>query len=89
MVRNTKRYNSKKSKKTKRHVSKKSRKLRKTMKKIFKGGNVDTLGSADFNPNLAYDSKQNGGRNVGANCNDPNYSIYNTRTLTLFPYKPN
>ena len=89
MVRSTKRYNSKKSKKTKRHISKKSRKIRKTTKKILRGGNVDTLGSADFNPNLAYDSKQNGGRNVGANCNDPNYSIYNTRTLTLFPYKPN
>jgi len=28
------------------------------------------------------------GTGVGANCNDPNYSIYNTRELQLFPYKP-
>jgi hypothetical protein len=66
---------------------------RKTMKKNrtyrLRGGNVDELGSADFNANLAYDSKQIGGRNVGANCYDPNFSIYNTRTLQLFPYKPN
>ena len=33
--------------------------------------------------------KMRGGRNIGANCNDPNFSIYNTRGLTLFPYKPN
>ena len=68
-------------------------KKRKTMKKRktrrIRGGNVDTLGSADFNPNLAYDSKQDGGQNIGANCPDPNFSIYNTRELTLFPYKPN
>lgn len=62
---------------TKRHRTRKMR-----------GGNVDELSSADFNPNLAYDSKQNGGRNIGANCNDPNFSIYNTRELTLFPYNP-
>ena len=29
------------------------------------------------------------GSGVGANCFDPNYSIYNTPALTLFPYKPN
>jgi len=29
------------------------------------------------------------GTGVGANCNDPNYSIYNTRELELFPYRPN
>ena len=28
------------------------------------------------------------GNGVGANSNDPNYSIYNTRELSLFPYKP-
>jgi hypothetical protein len=33
--------------------------------------------------------KMRGGRNIGANCNDPNFSIYNTRGLSLFPYKPN
>ena len=35
--------------------------------------------------------KQRGGKcfgnGVGANSNDPNYSIYNTNALTLFPYK--
>ena len=29
------------------------------------------------------------GTGVGANNYDPNYSIYNTRELSLFPYKPN
>ena len=28
------------------------------------------------------------GNGVGANTNDPNYSIYNTNELKLFPYKP-
>ena len=69
-------------------------KRKKTMKKRhrnrrMKGGDVDKLGDADFNANLAYDAKQYGGQNIGANCNDPNFSIYNTRELTLFPYNPN
>jgi hypothetical protein len=83
----------KKRKTMKKHKKRKTMKKRKTIKKRktrrMKGGNVDTLGSADFNPNLAYDSKQDGGQNIGANCNDPNFSIYNTRELTLFPYRPN
>ena len=29
------------------------------------------------------------GTGVGANCFEPNYSIYNTPALSLFPYKPN
>ena len=29
------------------------------------------------------------GNGVGANSYDPNFSIYNTRELQLFPYKPN
>lgn len=28
-----------------------------------------------------------GGNNIGANCYDPNFSIYNTNLLKLFPYK--
>jgi hypothetical protein len=28
-----------------------------------------------------------GGNNIGANCYDPNFSIYNTNMLKLFPYK--
>jgi hypothetical protein len=37
--------------------------------------------------------KQRGGKcfgnGVGANSNDPNFSIYNTNLLKLFPYRPN
>jgi len=29
------------------------------------------------------------GRGVGANSYDPNYSIYNTNMLNLFPYRTN
>jgi hypothetical protein len=29
------------------------------------------------------------GTGVGSNCFEPNFSIYNTPTLSLFPYKPN
>jgi len=28
------------------------------------------------------------GTGYGANCYDPNFSIYNTRELQLFPYSP-
>jgi hypothetical protein len=28
------------------------------------------------------------GRGIGANSNDPNYSIFNTNALKQFPYKP-
>ena len=28
------------------------------------------------------------GTGVGANCHDPNKSIFNTNLLKLFPYKP-
>jgi hypothetical protein len=31
--------------------------------------------------------KNRGGSNIGSNCNDPNFSIYNTNMLKLFPYK--
>ena len=31
--------------------------------------------------------KLKGGQNIGSNCSDPNYSIYNTNFLKLFPYK--
>ena len=85
--------NKKHRKKTKKNYKKrKSYKKRKIMKKRktrrMKGGDVDTLGSADFNPNLAYDSKKVGGQNIGASCPDPNFSIFNTKELQLFPYKP-
>lgn len=28
-----------------------------------------------------------GGNNIGGNCNDPSFSIYNTNMLKMFPYK--
>ena len=62
--------------------------MKKRKTRRIRDGNVNTLDSADFNPNHAYNSKQNGGQNIGANCSDPNFSIYNTRELTLFPYRP-
>ena len=79
--------------KTKKRITRKSkkskRKLRKNKtRKNKRGGNVDNLKDSDFNPNLRYDSKQNGGQNVGSNCKDPNFSIYNTNLLKLSPYKP-
>ena len=64
----------------KRRKTRKIRKTRKT-KKIRKGKKSRKT------------KKQRGGMRygtgVGANCFDPNYSIYNTPALTLFPYKPN
>ena len=33
--------------------------------------------------------KMRGGSNLGSNCNDPNFSIFNTNMLKLFPYLPN
>ena len=88
----TKRKKSNKSKKTKRKTRKSKKTKRKTRKsktrKNMRGGNVDNLKDSDFNPNLSYDSKKIGGRNVGYNCEDPNFSIYNTNLLKLSPYKP-
>lgn len=76
-------------------VRKFTRKLKKKrrMTKRKRGGNVDILGDSDFNPNLIDKEEKMrggtrfGGNNIGANCNDPNYSIYNTNLLKLFPYK--
>lgn len=44
--------------------------------------------SSSFGGKKRKTRKQKGGTGLGANCNDPNYSIYNTRELQLFPYKP-
>jgi len=70
-------------KRTKKYNNRRSRNI----KRIKIGGNVDRQGSSDFNPNLAFDKKQMGGQNVGGNCSDPNFSIYNTPMLKLFPYR--
>lgn len=67
-----KRRYTKKSKKTKKAKTKKAKKTKKSKKTTKK-------------------RRQRGGKcfgnGVGANSNDPNYSIYNTNALTLFPYK--
>jgi hypothetical protein len=76
-----------KSKKTKTKTRKNRTRKHKTHKNK-RGGNVDNQRDSDFNPNLSYDSKKIGGRNVGYNCHDPNLSIYNTNLLKLSPYKP-
>jgi hypothetical protein len=76
---------SKSKKRTKRGYTKKRKTIKRHHYRI-RGGNVDDLHSVDFNANLAYDSKQMGGSNIGANCNDPNFSIFNTKALQLFPY---
>jgi hypothetical protein len=76
-------------------VRKYTRKLNKKrrMTKRKRGGNVDVLGDSDFNPNLMDKEEKMrggtrfGGNNIGANCNDPNFSIYNTNLLKMFPYK--
>ena len=91
MKRNTLR---KKTRVKRRKQNKKTRRIRR-----MRGGTVDDLDDPDFNANLAYDSKkmggtkmrgiyQMGGQNLGAGCPDPNFSIYNTNELTLFPYRP-
>ena len=92
MKRNTLR---KKTRMKRRKQNKKTRRIRR-----MRGGFIDDQKSVDFNPNLAYDAKQMGGigqmrgiyqmggQNLGAGCPDPNFSIYNTNELSLFPYRP-
>ena len=63
-------------KRRKTRKTKKSRKTRKP-KKSRKGKSRKMRGGARY------------GTGVGANNFDPNYSIYNTQELNLFPYKPN
>ena len=38
-------------------------------------------------PHRRQTRKMRGGRNLGANHCDPNFSIYNSNFLKLFPYK--
>jgi hypothetical protein len=58
---------------------KRSRKIRRSRKmKGFKKRKI-TNGSRK--------KKIRGGNNIGANCNNPNFSIYNTNLLKLFPYR--
>jgi hypothetical protein len=80
-----------KRKSTRRRTFRRNRKTRKRCKRggyKKRGGDIDKLNDPDFNSNLAFDKKQTGGANLGAGCPDPNFSIYNTNELKLFPYKP-
>lgn len=68
-------FGGKKSKSLKKHITKKkSKSLRK--KKTIKNTKRKQKGGICY------------GRGVGANNYNPNFSIYNTRELQLFPYRP-
>ena len=83
--------NKKKSKKNRKYLKRRNKTHKKIRRKRhIRGGNYKEYG---FNPNIdkpSYDDNDynanKGGGNIGPNCNDPNYSIYNTNLLKLFPY---
>ena len=68
------------------------KKRRKTMKKRRKGKKIRrTMKKRKNGDKSKTKRKQRGGcygSGVGANNNDPNFSIYNTNLLKLFPYSP-
>uniref|UniRef100_A0A6C0AQ83 Uncharacterized protein n=1 Tax=viral metagenome TaxID=1070528 RepID=A0A6C0AQ83_9ZZZZ len=66
-----------KSKRKTRKTNKKSK--RKTKRKLSK---IRTNKKKNFKGGMCF------GNGVGANTNDPNFSIYNTNLTKLFPYKP-
>ena len=70
-------FGGKKNKTRKRVIKRKTRKNKKTRK---------TKKNKKTRKN--YKGGQCYGNGVGANSYDPNFSIYNTRELQLFPYKP-
>lgn len=70
---NTTRDNSFGGKKTK-----KNKKIRKNNKNNTK----------KYKKNNKVNKNKKGGANIGANCPDPNLSLYNTNMLKLFPYRP-
>jgi len=56
------------------------------MKKVQKGCSKKRKSKHIYKSRKHRKTKRGGG--YGANCSDPNYSIYNTRLLSLFPYTP-
>lgn len=62
---------------------KKSRKSRKRKTRKSRKGKSRKMSSRKQRGGALY------GTGVGANNFDPNYSVYNTQELNLFPYKPN
>ena len=67
-------------------------KKRKTMRKRKMMKKRKTMKKRKMIKKSKHSKKQKGGmcygNGVGANAYDPNFSIYNTRELELFPYKP-
>jgi hypothetical protein len=67
---------------------------RKNRKTVHKRGRKGTSQRRRLGKNKKLHSRKlhsrklRGGQNIGANCPDPNFSIYNTNFLKLFPYKP-
>jgi len=78
---------SKRRKSRKGRKTRKSRKSRKSLKGRKSGKSRNTKKSIKKN-RKRYIGGTKYGSGYGANCYDPNFSIYNTRELTLFPYKP-
>ncbi len=68
------------------------KKRRRTMKKRSMMKKRKTMKKRKMTKKRKHTKKQKGGtcygNGVGANSYDPNFSIYNTRELELFPYKP-
>ena len=62
-----------------------NRKTKNRMKKYFKKTNK--LKTNKYKKTRKQKGGQCYGNGVGANSNEPNYSIYNTNLLKLFPYK--
>ena len=65
----------KQSRRKSKRLQRKSRKTRKQGKQGKQGKQSKQIGGMCY------------GRGVGANSYDPNFSVYNTRELQLFPYK--
>jgi hypothetical protein len=66
-----------------RRTHKRRKSCRKTGGRIIKGGRRYSRSRK-----LAGGAGVRFGTGVGANCHDPNQSIFNTNLLKLFPYKP-
>ena len=61
---------------------------RKICRRTIKGRRKLTRRSHSRSRKIAGGGNIRYGTGVGANCHDPNKSIYNTNLLKLFPYKP-
>ena len=62
--------------------------IRKIGRRTIKGRRKLTRRSRSRSRKVAGGGNIRYGTGVGANCHDPNKSIFNTNLLKLFPYKP-